>query len=270
MKGSLLALTALITFFAFSCQQQPGNSVESADAPLQSLLQEDERQPEKIENSDRKIIRQGDIRFETRKITETRQFIEGIVKQLDGYLVKDNAYDYPDRMEQSLVVRVPANRFDTLLRLIAENVNKLDSKNIEALDVTEEYVDIASRIKTKKELQNTYREILKKATKVEEILNIEKEIGNLQTEIESVEGRMKYLKDRIMYSSLTLEFYQNKDSGFHFFSRFMKAFENGWEMFLGFIIGLANLWVFILILLGVIILSVRFRRKKHQGKIEKK
>jgi hypothetical protein len=162
-----------------------------------------------------------------------------------------------------LTIRVPADKFDLLLKKVSDSVDKLERKNIDLLDVTEEYIDIEVRVKTKKELHARYVELLKQATKVDEILNIEREIGNLQTEIESVEGRMKYLKDRISFSTLAVTYYHKTISAFGFSSKFVDGLKNGWNVFLWFIVGLSNLWVFILVAVAVIYL-IRWRRKKRE------
>ena len=73
---------------------------------------------------------------------------------------------------------------------------------IDSQDVTEEYIDITARLKTKKELEARYLELLKKANKVEEIVSIEKEIGNLRSDIESIEGRLRYINNAVAYSTL--------------------------------------------------------------------
>ena len=200
----------------------------------------------------------------TADIKKTKILILQTVQELNGYISNDNAYDYSDRIEHRLTIRVPADKFDSLLEKISESVDKLDNKNVDVLDVTEEYIDIEARIQTKKDLQNRYRELLKQATKLEEILNIEKEIGNLQTEIESVEGRMKYLKDKISFSTLTVTYYQKTTSAFGFSSKLFDGIKNGWDVFLWFIIGLSNHWVFIFVAIVTIYL-IRLRRKKKKN-----
>jgi type IV secretory pathway VirB6-like protein len=133
------------------------------------------------------------------------------------------------------------------------------------MDVTEEFIDVEARIKTKKELQNRYIELLKRATTINEMLSIEREIGSLQTEIESVEGRMNYLKDKIKFSTLSVSYYQETTASFGFFSKVAEALESGWSGFLWFIIGLSYLWVFVLIAIAVIYLIVRRRRKRRKA-----
>jgi hypothetical protein len=268
MKRVMTILTALAVLTICSCSSpKRENSVMPASdlAMEESALQTNEQKTEKVEMVDRKIIKQGEIRFLSADVNKTKSLIFQTVQELNGYISKDNAYDYSDRLEHRLIIRIPADKFDILLKTISESVDKLDSKNIDVLDVTEEYIDIEARIKTKKELQTKYIELLKQATKVDEILNIEKEIGNLQTEIESVEGRMKYLKDKISFSTLTVTYYQKTTSKFGFSSKFIDGLKNGWDVFLWFIIGLSHLWVFIFATIVTIYLIRLWRKKKKNG-----
>jgi len=224
--------------------------------------------PEKIEIQDlRKIIREGEITFETADVNETKSLITKTTMELNGYITKESADDYTDRIEQTLIIRVPADKFDLLLAKISESARKIESKNIKALDVTEEYIDVEARLKTKKELENRYRELLAKASKVEEILSIEKEIGQLRADIESIEGRLRYLKDRVAFSSLTATYYQKINSAFGFSSKFGQAIRYGWKNLLWFFIGLTTIWPFIILLGGGLFAGFRINRKrKNRGK----
>ena len=262
MKKVITILTALAVVTICSCSRAKEYGEVSADLAMEeSALRANEQKTDKVETVDRKIIKQGEIKFKTADVNKTKTLILQTVQELNGYISKDNAYDYSDRHEHSLIIRVPADKFDLLLKNISESVEKIDSKNVDLLDVTEEYIDIEVRIKTKKELQTRYLELLKQTTKVDEILNIEKEISILQTEIESVEGRMKYLKDKISFSTLTVTYYQKTTSKFGFSSEFVDGIKNGWSAFLWFIVGLSHLWVFIFIAVVAFYLIRRWKKK---------
>ena len=256
-----------------TAEEPKAGSFETAlTAGGQEALQKgDKQETGLVETVERKIIKQGTIRFKTTDVNRTKLLIVQAVIELNGYIANDNAYHYSEQVEHKLIIRVPADKFDALLATISESVDQLESKNIDVLDVTEEYIDIEARIKTKKDLQNRYREILKQATKVEEILQIEKEMGNLQTEIESVEGQMRYLKDKISFSILNVTYYQYqaKSSAFDFSSRIVDGIKNGWEVFLWFIIGVSNIWVFILLIVATIFLLRFWRKKKKKSAIDR-
>lgn len=218
----------------------------------------------------RKIIKEGTIRFETADAAKTREAILKSVKENNGYLANDNASNYGSSTNYHITIRVPADKFDTLLEQISSNAKKIESKDIKALDITEEFIDVQARIKTKKELEDRYKEILRQAHKVEDLLKIEKEIGILRSEIESLEGRLRYLKDRVSYSTLTVIFYEQGETtssySFGFGEKFINAIYNGWTGMLWFIIGLTSLWPFIIIIIVVILLFKRIRKNRKEKK----
>ena len=217
----------------------------------------------------RKIIKEGTIRFETSNTAQTRELIQKCVNESKGYISNDNVNSYGGvNGNYNVTIRVPAENFDLLLEQITRNdAHRIDSKEIRALDVTEEFIDVEARIKTKKEIENRYKELLKQAHKIEEILAIEKVIGALRTEIESMEGRLRYLKDKVAYSTLTLVFYEKGETvsrhSFGFGSKFINALHDGWINILWFIIGITHLWPFILILI-VVVFGIRHMRKNRK------
>ena len=263
MAIRLLMIMLLSTFF--SCSQEQGLSEVSIDSAFEESVNIDdvEVSEDNITIGKRKIIKEGEIRFETANSQNTRTLIAKTVADIEGYISKDNVFDYDDRVEHRITIRVPANNFELLLDKISQNATKLDSKNINTLDVTEEFIDAEVRIKTKKELENRYKELLKQANKVDDLLAIEKEIGSLRTEIEAMEGRLNYLKDKVAFSTLTVVFYEKTSSAFGFNSKMGQAIQNGWTNLLWFFVTLTNLWPFILI--GLIIVFI-YRRYKNRNK----
>jgi hypothetical protein len=259
------AIWSLIIIGLFSCSNgnekmaryaAPMIVAESAD------LEADQVNKQTNEGIERKVIKRGEIRFETKNLEETTVFITESVKNLRGYISSDNTYSSADRINSRLEIRIPSDSFDVLLSRISENVKKIEYKNVQLQDVTEEYIDVESRIKTKKELENRYMELLSVAKTVQEILSIEKELGTLRSDIESIEGRLKYLKDQVSLSTLTVDYYQMTSTTLNFSSKIGNAFVTGWKFLLSFIIGLVNMWPFILIIGLVVILIIRFGRKK--------
>lgn len=264
MKKTLGLLTTVCLVLFFSCGKKPETPEAAAiQVELQKSADTDQSKAsgEKL-TIDRKIIKEGEIRFETARAQDTRTHIAKIVSETKGYISNDQVNDQQGNTEHRITIRVPAGQFETLLEKISRQAAKLDSKSINALDVTEEFIDVEARVKTKKELETRYKDLLKKANKVEEILNIEREIGSLRTEIESIEGRLKYLKDKVSYSTLVVVFYEKTGSPFTFNSEMGEALHTGWTNLLWFFVALTKLWPFIII--GLIIIIV-YRRKRNKS-----
>lgn len=219
-----------------------------------------------VENSDlieRKLIKVGRIEFETDDLKLTRKNILQAVEKHKGYVSSDETNRYAGLQRNTLVIRVPSNHFDSFLEDATKGVEKFDSKEIEVKDVTEEYLDIEARLKTKKELEARYLDLLKKAKNVTEILAIEKQIGELRSEIESIEGRLKYLQNRVSYSTLTITFYKKVLSQTKFSGKFKKGFYEGWSNLIWFFVGLTHIWPFIIMIL-VIVFGIRYILKKRK------
>ncbi|MEQ9415615.1 MAG: hypothetical protein RIF39_17390, partial [Cyclobacteriaceae bacterium] len=69
------------------------------------------------------------------------------------------------------------------------------------------------------------------------------------------------IKNKVSFSTLNVNYYQLLDSDFGFGSKFMASLSNGWENLLLFLIGIMNLWPFILLITGGIWLFFRWRKK---------
>lgn len=240
--------------------EAPVSGFAAADA----VMPQQGRVAEPRDFSQRKLIRNGDIRFQTRDLTATGEFIISSVKRMDGYISGDNTYDSEDRITRRLEIRIPADKFDALADTISSEAKSVEFRNVYLQDVTEEFIDIEARLRTKKELETRYMQLLQKAQKVEEILAIEKELGTLRSDIESIEGRLKYLNDKVSFSTLNAEFYQLKGTANNFSSRLGSAFVEGWRWLIVAFVGLVHLWPFILLLLVAVpvIIKISTRRKK--------
>lgn len=263
------AASALLFIILLSCTN--GNNKElSMMAPASdeasAYKSDDQKAITSAPVSERKVIKKGEITFQTKSLQESTAFIKGAVNEMSGYISGENVYSSDNRVTQRMEIRVPAKNFDILLARISDNAGKIDSRNVQVEDVTEEYIDIDSRIKTKKELENRYKELLSKAGKVDEMLSIERELGTLRSDIEATEGRLKYLTDQVSLSTLTVEFYELNSSAFNFSSKFGQAVAMGWRFFLSFIIGIVHLWPFIFIVSIIIIIVLRISKKANGKK----
>ncbi|MEZ4774584.1 MAG: DUF4349 domain-containing protein [Bacteroidia bacterium] len=263
-------MTKITRFFALifllatiGCDKQDYDQSFPAENTQQKLLTDQPVEPEKPA-VERKLITEGRVGFETPSIDSSRNAVLRAVNKYGGYVSSDQAYNSPGRTTVTMVVRIPAGHFDDLLREATAGIKKFDSKEIDVKDVTEEYLDIEARLKTKKALEARYAELLKKANTVTEILEIEKQGGELRVEIESIEGRMKYLENRVSFSTLTLTFYESTPLDKSFGKKFAQGFKNGWENLILFFVFLVNIWPFVLLLVAVIVgLRMNARRKKN-------
>lgn len=158
---------------------------------------------------ERVLLRTADCRLEVENIAEQVKRIEALAARKTGYLgdLKWQHYSYQE--EVTMTLRVPAEDFQPTLDEILKLAISVDYQQISTQDVTEEYVDIQSRLKTKKAVRDRYEEILRtKAKTVADIFQAEEQIRRLQEEIEAQEGRLRYLSQRAALSTITLRLYE--------------------------------------------------------------
>ncbi|MBX2843398.1 MAG: DUF4349 domain-containing protein [Flammeovirgaceae bacterium] len=269
MKSNFLIQFLLVILIVVSCQSEQSFKESSvlSDMVLNEEQEESVNPANEVDGEvkERKLIKEGNISFETDDLQQTKDKINAAIKMYNGYQASENSYNYERSISQTIIIRVPAQNFDSLLAAVSEGVGTFDNRNIQIKDVTEEFLDITARLKTKKELENRYLELLKEAKQVTEILEIERELGKIREEIESVEGRLKYLSDQVSFSTLTVSFYQTISGGDDFFSQIKDGFANGWENLGIAFIGLVNIWPFLILIILVILGIKRWRKSKSNN-----
>jgi hypothetical protein len=211
---------------------------------------------------ERKLIKTGDLTFETSDVKITKGAVEVICKELNAYISNETQNNYGDRLQYAQTIRVPASLFDSLISRIEANAIKVESKNIHTQDVTEEFIDVEARLKTKKELETRYKEILKQAKSVQDIVSIESQMATVRSEIESMEGRLQYLRSQVSFSTLNVSYFEIIGTDFGFASKVVRALGQGWDNLLSFLIFIVNLWPFVVLISAFIWLVIRWRKQK--------
>ncbi len=224
--------------------------------------------PEK--KSSLKIIKTANIKFRVRNYKQSQVNIAEIIKKYQAYIASENEQNIYDSLENTMSIRVPANKFDLLIESLLKESDYLDYKNIQAQDVTAEFIDNEARLKAKRQVERRYLAILNRADNVKDILEVESQLGQIREEIEATEGQLKYLNDQVNYSTITLVFYQTLNrlpqAENSFFYRLGEAFIKGWNALLSLFVGLIYLWPFLLIIGGGILIYSRMFVKSKTKK----
>jgi hypothetical protein len=250
-----------------SLNEPVGKSVNSHDEKKREINSEEDGRSSGIPKySAKKLIRNGELRFRVNNMKEARQRIENAIKMNGGYISKENSWAYGDEPSENLIVRIPSKLFDKFLNEVLNGIEKVDTKTIDVEDVTEQFIDIEARLTSKKALEAKYKELLTKAQKMEDILNIEREMEVIREDIEAAEGRLKYLSNQVGYSTINITYYEHKVSGFNFGGKVGEALKSGSTGFLWFIIIMIQLWPLWLITGGITWLIVRIVKRRRARK----
>lgn len=222
-----------------------------------------------ITDTAKKIIKEGDIRFETGNPKAARQNIVSSLKKLGGYLAEENetTSSETNQKEYSLKIRVPSKNFDVFLNNLTSSADHIESKNIHIRDVTTQFIDVRAEISNNKQLEQRYLQLAAKATKMADLLAIEDKLASIRTTIDSAQGQLNYLSSQVSYSSLDISFYTrhagevNTGNGFGY--KFRTALGEGWEVLQNLFFALIALWP---LMIGAIILVLLIRRWKRHRK----
>ena len=275
IKQTIVCLLSISTLN--SCQKSNDGAMQSKDAVGLSSPQAESASSDAVTNStqpiptqhvdtnvQRMLTKEGNLSWETSNVDKTHASIVAQAKKSNAYISSDNRFRDEYQMTNKMSIRIPSNQFDNFISSIENDVNNFVEKRIEVIDVTEEYIDVSARMKTKKELELHYYDLLKQTKNVTEILQVEEQLNIVRSEIESAEGRLKYLKDKVNMSTIHLSFYETTSAPVGFFGQIGKSFVAGWKGMLYFILGLITAWPIVLIVLITIWLVIRRRNNQHK------
>lgn len=148
---------------------------------------------------ERKLIISVDLSVNSKDIEKSYKSIEEKVKEYKGYFENIDSYKY----RYSIALRIPKDNLYNFLEFIENNQN-VQNKNINTEDITKNYYDIENRIKNREALLDKFRNYLKEAKNIEEILSVEDRINNLTYEIERMKGNFENLTSLIEYSKVNI------------------------------------------------------------------
>lgn len=159
--------------------------------------------------AERKVIRNSDLTIETDAPNEGLRKITSIAEAHGGFVVtsefKQSEGSGQTRPSQTVTVvaRVPSSQFGSALEQIRGAGNRVIQEKVSGQDVSEEYLDIEARIRTKKALEAQFLEIMKQARKVSDALEVQSQLADVRTEIERLEGRRRFLENQSALSTIT-------------------------------------------------------------------
>ena len=190
---------------AVIAEQAAGDAVKLAQYQLA------ESQPSAspaIVPTERKIIRNGEFAIETKTPTEDQGKLQAIAESLGGFVVTSEFKSSTNRSDDSTLVnvslRVPSANFqkatDEIVKLGLRVLHKKTTGN----DVTAEFIDLEARLRAKNALEAQYFEIMKRASKISDVLEVQQKLTEVRTEIEQAEGRRRYLENQSTLSTINI------------------------------------------------------------------
>ena len=155
------------------------------------------------------IIRTVNITILLEDVQKGFQDLAEVVKTYQGYVADSKLWRESNLTYASITLRVPAESLDMLLSIIRGKAVRIESENSTTQDVSQEYVDLDSRLRnlqaTEKELLELLATIRERTSKAEEVLAIYREITQIRGEIEQIQGRQKFLERMTALATVQVE-----------------------------------------------------------------
>jgi hypothetical protein len=272
-----------IALLAGGCQASR-NEPSSAGAPAEPAAQRaaapNAASPRSVKAADgvpseRRIARKAALTLQVGSPSDAQRTASRIVEAHGGYVASsDRSTEAGSRGASSatLVLRVPAAKFSAVLSELRRLGQGAGTEQVSSEDVTEEFIDLEARIKNQRALEERFLAILRTATKVEEALQVEREVAAVRTEIDRMEGRRRFLERETELSTITLTFAALEPlvrSSFADFGRaFERAYGDAFNVGAGIVtasIRLAGVLAPVLVLFGLpALLVLRVLLKRHR------
>lgn len=230
--------------------------------------------------TEQKVMKTGTFTFKVEKVETGVTNIEALAKKYNGSVLNSSVTSesmYTKEKMGFITVRVPVAQFDAFRTDAKKIAQKIDIDEVNATDVTEQYVDLQARLTTMKAEEQSLLKIVEQAKTVDEILKVRAELARVRSDIESMEAQKKYLDTQTDYATvsftLTEEGIVQSDqfSPSIVFKNAIQALVNAWKQTLStlIVIGVFAGGLIIPIALVIWITVILFRNKKNKRTDEK-
>ena len=218
----------------------------------------------------KKIIRSGNISIETQDINKAKANIDTLLLSLNGYYEEENTSAGSTYTNYTLKLRIPTQSFDNFIKKVESGNDKITEKTIQSEDISIQYYDVESRLKSKRVYLEQYQNMVKSAKSVKDLLEIQEQIRQLQEDIESSESLLRNLSGQVSYSTLTVSLiHKNASSSAYsvsFLSKIKDSLTRGWNLIETLFLSLIAIWP-IVIGIGLLVIGwKRYNIKKEKNK----
>lgn len=147
-----------------------------------------------VETEERLVVEESSLSLVVKDVRESANRVVDLAKEAGGFMVSQNLIRPEEAPFATVVVRVPADKLDTVLEEYRNLSVKVSSENIKGTDVTDQYVNIQARLETLEKTKTKFETILENAVSVQDTLQVQRELINLQVQIDNLYGQKDYFE----------------------------------------------------------------------------
>ncbi|MGG6311318.1 DUF4349 domain-containing protein [Paenibacillus macerans] len=156
----------------------------------------------------KKLIYRANVVMEVKDYSKAQSEIRNLVTLTGGYIVEFSENQSQHELGGTFVLKVPSAGFSSFLDRLEKLQPETMQRSMQGQDVSEEYVDLESRLKVKQAMEARYLKFVEEATQTKQLVEFVGELERIQTEIEQIKGRMRYIDSNVAYSTIEIRVYQ--------------------------------------------------------------
>jgi hypothetical protein len=158
---------------------------------------------------DRKVIYQANLVMKVEEFTIAEEQLLNLIHLGGAYVLQFSDSRNTDEVGATYVIKVPSNGFSPFLEKLQKIKTLHREREVQGSDVTEEFVDLNSRLKAKQVVESRLLDFMDKATKSADLVLFSNQLAQVQEEIEQIKGRIRYLDQNVAFSTIQLRLYQS-------------------------------------------------------------
>jgi hypothetical protein len=220
-----------------------------------------------------KLIKTADMRFKVKDVNQIGENISALTVKYNGIVMHhsmQSGINNSQRLPLSddslmlissyntnadMVVKIPAVNVDEFMNTVSKMAVYINNRNMDIQDKTLDYLSAQMKVASRTAFIDQQKKGVIKVKNPADVMNLKDDLIDQQIENKRID---------VKYSTVGLNFHQNSTiareivvnddpSTFKlpFTTRFAQALSNGWAIFMDTVIGLANLWMFVLAAIGV-------------------
>jgi hypothetical protein len=166
-------------------------------------------------STDRLVVQTAELTIVVADVNARVKALEGMAKTMGGYVVSVNVYqtyiaDGTPVPDAQIVFRVPADQLDTALDQVKQDTVDVQNETRSGQDVTNEYVDLQSRLTAKQAAADQLTKIMQNATKTQDVLDVYQQLQQVDSDIEVLKGQIQYYQESAQLSAITVHIVAEK------------------------------------------------------------
>jgi hypothetical protein len=158
----------------------------------------------------RVILKSASLRLVVSAADSALESISAMAENMGGWVVTSSTSMVRTAAGESvaqgsITIRVPSDKLDEALTQIKSGAGKIEYENVSGQDVTQQYVDLSSRLTNLEAAETQLRTIMDDARKTEDVLSVYNQLVSTRGEIEQIRGQLQYFNEASAYSSISVD-----------------------------------------------------------------